>query len=132
MFGNECCLSTGEVIKVIGFKIKKLIASICENNEDSQFSAKVELPLNFPGIVFHEYMFLRNYNHLFAFYLFTVFTDIYLSFCLSCQGYNFIRWHKKWPTHFYICIPIVLFQIWIEVIHVIMFRNDLYTWGHSA
>nr|XP_025960767.1 protein THEMIS isoform X1 [Dromaius novaehollandiae] len=50
MFGNECCLSTGEVIKVIGFKIKKLIASICENNEESQFSAKVELPLNFPGL----------------------------------------------------------------------------------
>ncbi|NXT18304.1 THMS1 protein, partial [Syrrhaptes paradoxus] len=50
MFGNECCLSTGEVIKVIGFKINKLIASICENNEVSQFSAKVELPLNFPGL----------------------------------------------------------------------------------
>ncbi|XP_013814423.1 protein THEMIS [Apteryx mantelli] len=50
MFGNECCLSTGEVIKVIGFKINKLIASICENNEESQFSAKVELPLNFPGL----------------------------------------------------------------------------------
>ncbi|NXN98974.1 THMS1 protein, partial [Rhinopomastus cyanomelas] len=50
LFGNECCLSTGEVIKVIGFKINKLIASICENNEVSQFSAKVELPLNFPGL----------------------------------------------------------------------------------
>ncbi|NXJ15555.1 THMS1 protein, partial [Odontophorus gujanensis] len=50
MFGNECSLSTGEVIKVIGFKINKLIASICENNEDSQFSAKVELPLSFPGL----------------------------------------------------------------------------------
>ncbi|XP_053919244.1 protein THEMIS isoform X4 [Cuculus canorus] len=50
MFGNECCLSTGEVIKVIGFKINKLIASICENNEVSRFSAKVELPLNFPGL----------------------------------------------------------------------------------
>ncbi|XP_068533592.1 protein THEMIS isoform X2 [Anas acuta] len=50
MFGNECCLSTGEVIKVTGFKINKLIASICKNNEDSQFSAKVELPLNFPGL----------------------------------------------------------------------------------
>uniref|UniRef100_A0A8B9NLL2 CABIT domain-containing protein n=1 Tax=Accipiter nisus TaxID=211598 RepID=A0A8B9NLL2_9AVES len=62
MFGNECCLSTGEVIKVIGFKINKLIASICENNEVSGFSAKVELPLNFPGIVFHEYMLLRNFN----------------------------------------------------------------------
>lgn len=61
MFGNECCLSTGEVIKVIGFKINKLIASICENNEISRISAKVELPLNFPGIVFHEYI-LRNYN----------------------------------------------------------------------
>ncbi|NXX40216.1 THMS1 protein, partial [Tricholaema leucomelas] len=50
MFGNECCLSTGEVIQVIGFKIKKLIASVCENNDSSQFSAKVELPLNFPGL----------------------------------------------------------------------------------
>ncbi|XP_071597082.1 protein THEMIS isoform X3 [Heliangelus exortis] len=50
MAGNECCLSTGEVIKVIGFKINKLIASICENNEVSRFSAKVELPLNFPGL----------------------------------------------------------------------------------
>ncbi|NXR34728.1 THMS1 protein, partial [Zosterops hypoxanthus] len=53
MFGNECSLSTGEVIKVIGFKINKLIASICENNEVSQFSdlkKKVELPLNFPGL----------------------------------------------------------------------------------
>ncbi|NXI35087.1 THMS1 protein, partial [Galbula dea] len=50
MFGNECCLPTGEVIKVIGFKINKLIASICEDNEVRQFSAKVELPLNFPGL----------------------------------------------------------------------------------
>ncbi|NWW80757.1 THMS1 protein, partial [Climacteris rufus] len=50
MFGNECSLSTGEVIKVIGFKINKLIARICENNEVRQFSAKVELPLNFPGL----------------------------------------------------------------------------------
>ncbi|KFV70788.1 Protein THEMIS, partial [Dryobates pubescens] len=50
MFGNECCLSTGEVIKVIGFKINKLIARICENNEVRQFPAKVELPLNFPGL----------------------------------------------------------------------------------
>ncbi|NXN14208.1 THMS1 protein, partial [Indicator maculatus] len=50
MFGNECCLSTGEVIKVIGFKINKLIAGICENDEVSQISAKVELPLHFPGL----------------------------------------------------------------------------------
>ncbi|NWR47332.1 THMS1 protein, partial [Regulus satrapa] len=50
MFGNECSLSTEEVIKVVGFKINKLVASICEDNKGSQFSAKVELPLNFPGL----------------------------------------------------------------------------------
>ncbi|XP_005487829.1 protein THEMIS isoform X2 [Zonotrichia albicollis] len=50
MFGNEFSLSTEDVIKVIGFKINKLIASVHENNEVSQFSAKVELPLNFPGL----------------------------------------------------------------------------------
>ncbi|XP_025067145.1 protein THEMIS [Alligator sinensis] len=50
MFGNECCLPTGEVIKVIGFKINKLIASICENNEESGCSSKTELSLNFPGL----------------------------------------------------------------------------------
>ncbi|XP_006139489.1 protein THEMIS [Pelodiscus sinensis] len=50
MFGNECCLPTGELIKVTGFKINKIIASIFENNEDSQCSARIELPLNFPGL----------------------------------------------------------------------------------
>uniref|UniRef100_A0A8C0H5J6 CABIT domain-containing protein n=1 Tax=Chelonoidis abingdonii TaxID=106734 RepID=A0A8C0H5J6_CHEAB len=52
MFGNECCLPTGELIKVTGFKINKIIASICESNEDSQCSARIELPLNFPGTRF--------------------------------------------------------------------------------
>ncbi|NXG47744.1 THMS1 protein, partial [Psilopogon haemacephalus] len=50
MFGNECCLPTGEVIQVISFKIHKLLASICEKDGGSQFSARVELPLNFPGL----------------------------------------------------------------------------------
>ncbi|NXH21544.1 THMS1 protein, partial [Bucco capensis] len=50
MFGNECCFSTGEILQVIGFKINKLIASICEDHEVSQFATKVELPLNFPGL----------------------------------------------------------------------------------
>ncbi|CAM4535829.1 protein THEMIS [Caretta caretta] len=50
MFGNECCLPTGELIKVTGFKVNKIIASICESNEDDQCSARIELPLNFPGL----------------------------------------------------------------------------------
>uniref|UniRef100_A0A674J210 CABIT domain-containing protein n=1 Tax=Terrapene triunguis TaxID=2587831 RepID=A0A674J210_9SAUR len=73
MFGNECCLPTGELIKITGFKINKIIASICESNEDSQCSARIELPLNFPGTVFHEYMLLKFYKphyHLYRFYCF--------------------------------------------------------------
>ncbi|XP_075409847.1 protein THEMIS [Tenrec ecaudatus] len=50
MFGNECCLSTGEVIKIIGLKIKKIIAEICEHSEGSQSSRSFELPMNFPGL----------------------------------------------------------------------------------
>uniref|UniRef100_A0A8C8RK31 Thymocyte selection associated n=1 Tax=Pelusios castaneus TaxID=367368 RepID=A0A8C8RK31_9SAUR len=50
MFGNECCLPTGELIKIIGFKVNKVIASICESTEDSQCSSRIELPLNFPGL----------------------------------------------------------------------------------
>uniref|UniRef100_A0A8D0GUQ3 CABIT domain-containing protein n=1 Tax=Sphenodon punctatus TaxID=8508 RepID=A0A8D0GUQ3_SPHPU len=56
MFGNECCLPTGEVIKVTGFKINKIIASTCGNTKESQCSPKVELPLNFPGIIFCVYV----------------------------------------------------------------------------
>ncbi|XP_036623876.1 protein THEMIS isoform X1 [Trichosurus vulpecula] len=50
MFGNECSLSTGEVIKVNSFKIKKVMANTCKENEDGQCSPKFELPLNFPGL----------------------------------------------------------------------------------
>ncbi|XP_030742590.1 protein THEMIS [Echinops telfairi] len=50
MFGNECCLSTGEVIKIIGLKIKKIIAEICEHRESGQSSRSFELPMNFPGL----------------------------------------------------------------------------------
>ncbi|XP_003404073.2 protein THEMIS isoform X1 [Loxodonta africana] len=50
MFGNECCLSTGEVIKIIGLKIKKIIAEICEDVEGCQSSQPFELPMNFPGL----------------------------------------------------------------------------------
>ncbi|XP_044531363.1 protein THEMIS [Gracilinanus agilis] len=50
MFGNECSLSTGEVIKVNSFKIKKVMANIYKENEDNQCSPKFELPLNFPGL----------------------------------------------------------------------------------
>ncbi|XP_060093475.1 protein THEMIS [Heteronotia binoei] len=51
MFGHESCLSTGDVIKVVDLKIKKLIASNSECEDDSLCSpATVELPLNFPGL----------------------------------------------------------------------------------
>ncbi|XP_007944800.1 protein THEMIS [Orycteropus afer afer] len=50
MFGNECCLSTGEVIKIIGLKIKKIIAEICEHIEGCPSSQPFELPMNFPGL----------------------------------------------------------------------------------
>nr|XP_027803174.1 protein THEMIS [Marmota flaviventris] len=50
MFGNECCLSTGEVIKITGLKIKKIIAEICENTEGCVSPEPFELPMNFPGL----------------------------------------------------------------------------------
>ncbi|XP_066478835.1 protein THEMIS, partial [Tiliqua scincoides] len=48
-FDHECCLSTGDVIKIVGLKVKKLIASNCES-DDSPCSTTVELPLDFPGL----------------------------------------------------------------------------------
>ncbi|XP_036077471.1 protein THEMIS isoform X1 [Rousettus aegyptiacus] len=50
MFGNECCLSTGEVIKITGLKIKKIIAEICEHIEGCESPQPFELPMNFPGL----------------------------------------------------------------------------------
>nr|XP_020024678.1 protein THEMIS isoform X1 [Castor canadensis] len=50
MFGNECCLSTGEVIKITGLKIKKIIAEICEHVEGCESPPPFELPMNFPGL----------------------------------------------------------------------------------
>lgn len=50
LLGNECCLSTGEVIKMTGLKIKKIMAEICENLEDCKPPQPFELPMNFPGL----------------------------------------------------------------------------------
>ncbi|XP_033091415.1 protein THEMIS isoform X2 [Trachypithecus francoisi] len=50
MFGNECCFSTGEVIKITGLKIKKIIAEICEQIEGCESLQPFELPMNFPGL----------------------------------------------------------------------------------
>ncbi|XP_008852978.1 protein THEMIS [Nannospalax galili] len=50
MFGNECCLSTGEVIKITGLKIKKIIAEICETIKGCESLQPFELPMNFPGL----------------------------------------------------------------------------------
>ncbi|XP_064342781.1 protein THEMIS isoform X4 [Camelus dromedarius] len=48
MFGNECCLSTGEVIKITGLKIKTIIAEMCEHVEGCASPQPFELPMNFP------------------------------------------------------------------------------------
>ncbi|MGH0158270.1 UNVERIFIED_CONTAM: hypothetical protein FKN15_075249 [Acipenser sinensis] len=45
MFGNECCLPTGEVIKIIGLNISKLSAEI---QKDGPGSTCIELPLDYP------------------------------------------------------------------------------------
>ncbi|XP_021114853.1 protein THEMIS [Heterocephalus glaber] len=50
MSGNECCFSTGEVIKITGLKIKKIIAEICENIEGCESPQSFELPMDFPGL----------------------------------------------------------------------------------
>ena len=52
MFGNECCLSTGEVIKITDLKIKKIMAEICEHVEGCVSPQSFELPMNFPGTYF--------------------------------------------------------------------------------
>lgn len=60
MFGNECCLSTGEVIKITGLKIKKIIAEICENIEGCVSPEPFELPMNFPGILrYNRFTFVK-------------------------------------------------------------------------
>ncbi|XP_070589589.1 protein THEMIS [Erythrolamprus reginae] len=48
--GHECCLSTGDVIKVVSLEIKKILASNLESEDISIQSTTVELPLNFPGL----------------------------------------------------------------------------------
>uniref|UniRef100_A0A8D0DMH6 Thymocyte selection associated n=1 Tax=Salvator merianae TaxID=96440 RepID=A0A8D0DMH6_SALMN len=47
---HECCLSTGDVIKVVGIKVKKILASICKNEEPGFYPTTVELPLNYPDL----------------------------------------------------------------------------------
>lgn len=58
MVENLCSLSTGEVIKCIGIKIKKIIAEIC----GCESSHLLELPMNFPGTTYYKYFsFVKNY-----------------------------------------------------------------------
>ncbi|XP_008117178.2 protein THEMIS [Anolis carolinensis] len=47
---HECCLSTGDLIKIVGLKVTKLLATNSENDDASPCSTAVELPLNFPGL----------------------------------------------------------------------------------
>ncbi|XP_070808769.1 protein THEMIS [Pituophis catenifer annectens] len=48
--GHECCLSTGDVIKVIALEIKKIFANNLGSEDVSIQSTTAELPLNFPGL----------------------------------------------------------------------------------
>ncbi|KAJ8355969.1 hypothetical protein SKAU_G00187630 [Synaphobranchus kaupii] len=47
MFGRECCLPTGEIIKVIGITVSKLTAEI---HPEGPKSRTVSLPLDCPGL----------------------------------------------------------------------------------
>ncbi|XP_066555373.1 protein THEMIS [Amia ocellicauda] len=47
MFGRECCLPTGEIIKVIGLSIAKLTAEIQKENITHSV---IDLPLHYPGL----------------------------------------------------------------------------------
>ncbi|XP_055491617.1 protein THEMIS [Leucoraja erinacea] len=49
MHGQECCLSTGEIIKVTGFQIVKVKVGRCELIEGNNSSPAMELPLDYPG-----------------------------------------------------------------------------------
>uniref|UniRef100_A0A8D2BJ15 CABIT domain-containing protein n=1 Tax=Sus scrofa TaxID=9823 RepID=A0A8D2BJ15_PIG len=63
MFGNECCLSTGEVIKITGLKIKKIIAEICEHIEGCESPQPFELPMNFQGtVICNHFSFVKLYH----------------------------------------------------------------------
>ncbi|KAM6462489.1 protein THEMIS [Liasis olivaceus] len=48
--GHECCLSTGDVIKVVALDIKKILASNQASEDANLQPTTVELPLNFPGL----------------------------------------------------------------------------------
>ena len=63
MFGNEFCLSTGEVIKITGLKIKKIIAEICEHIEGCESPQPFELPMNFQGtVICNHFSFVKLYH----------------------------------------------------------------------
>uniref|UniRef100_A0A8C5N3N3 Thymocyte selection associated n=1 Tax=Leptobrachium leishanense TaxID=445787 RepID=A0A8C5N3N3_9ANUR len=44
---SVCSLSTGEIVKIVGYKVKKVIAHIYNSGE---YDETVDLPLNFPGL----------------------------------------------------------------------------------
>ncbi|XP_031758806.1 protein THEMIS [Xenopus tropicalis] len=50
LFGNECSISTGDIIKVIGYKVTKVLAYMNGSTESNEVLATTELPLDFPGL----------------------------------------------------------------------------------
>ncbi|XP_018597989.1 protein THEMIS isoform X2 [Scleropages formosus] len=47
MFGRECCLPTGEVMKIIGISIATLTASV---QQEGSVTSTITLPLDYPGL----------------------------------------------------------------------------------
>uniref|UniRef100_A0A8B9GTP0 CABIT domain-containing protein n=1 Tax=Astyanax mexicanus TaxID=7994 RepID=A0A8B9GTP0_ASTMX len=43
LFGTECCLSTGDLMKIVDISITKFIAHTADSTE-------IKLPLDYPGI----------------------------------------------------------------------------------
>uniref|UniRef100_A0A8C6VJB3 CABIT domain-containing protein n=1 Tax=Naja naja TaxID=35670 RepID=A0A8C6VJB3_NAJNA len=60
--GHECCLSTGDVIKVVALEIKKILANNLGSEDVSKQSTTVELPLNYPVVFSRQVSYLLLLN----------------------------------------------------------------------
>lgn len=85
--GNECSLSTGDVIKVTGCKVKKVLAHLFTSNEYDMLPT-MELPADFPGIktqLFPFQRFLRLYPFVILLAEHFLCKPLATTFYLKCQ-----------------------------------------------